>query len=393
MSETQIEHGVVGRVAHVSTEASEFFIELRNGEFLGISGLAGSDDVKVGDVVLVNDARVRPAPDVLWTPPAAPTVALVREVFGTRAVIQRDPTQGVVNVDPAKTTVGSTVLIHGDSVEVLSDGATSAPGSSASAGPDPTAAESLSLADFAGNPSVIARARDLIEIIQQGHRFLSTIGVSPPRGVLLSGPPGTGKTFLARIIANEAGCRFFEVTGSQVFRKWYGESQQFLTDLFAEAQADGPSIIYFDEFDAIALARSSESHEESRRIVTQLLNLMSGFSDSSAITVLAATNNPEALDPAIRRIGRFDWEIVFSLPSEPQRREILLAAGSRLRQVGIMPLDYLAHMTEGWSPAELSGIWREGGFLAAAEERDEVSEEDLIGGFERVRAEKAVRNR
>ena len=164
----------------------------------------------------------------------------------------------------------------------------------------------LSFDDFGGLATVVARARELIELPLRQSGNLAAIGARAVKGVLFTGPPGTGKTMLARIIASQAGASFYEISGPEIFSKWYGQSEELLRRIFESAGNDDKAIVFFDEIDSVAAQRDDRSHEASKRVVAQLLTLMDGFSSSEGIVVIAATNRPQDLDVALRRPGRFD---------------------------------------------------------------------------------------
>lgn len=237
--------------------------------------------------------------------------------------------------------------------------------------------------DFGGFPHVVDRARELIELPLKHRKELTAIGPRPIKGVLFTGPPGTGKTMLARIIANEAGATFYTISGPQVFSKWFGESEETLRRIFEDAKEHAPSIIFFDEIDSVATQRA-ESHEASRRVVAQLLTLMDGFASASNVVVIAATNRPQDIDIALRRPGRFDWEIEFTLPTLEDRCAILSASAAGLDTTGALPHDAIAARTEDWSSAELAAIWSEAALLAIADKRSTIVAEDYVGGHSRV---------
>lgn len=242
--------------------------------------------------------------------------------------------------------------------------------------------------DFGGLSDVKARARELIETPLQHHDALTAIGARPVKGVLFTGPPGTGKTMLARIIANAADATFYEISGPEIFSKWYGESEKILRAIFERAAKQPRSIVFFDEIDSIAGQRSGDAHEASKRVVAQLLTLMDGFDVNDNIVVIAATNRPQDIDVALRRPGRFDWEIVFPSPSQEDREAILRVSASRLATSGQLPHDSVAAHTQSWSGAELSAIWSEAALLAVTDDRRAIMAEDYLGGHARVDAQR-----
>ena len=242
----------------------------------------------------------------------------------------------------------------------------------------------LGFGDFGGLPEVVARARELIEVPLRNSQSLSMIGARPIKGLLFTGEPGTGKTMLARIIASQSDAAFYEISGPEIFSKWYGQSEELLRKLFAAAARHERAIIFFDEIDSVAAQRGDESHEASKRVVAQLLALMDGFTSDTNVVVIAATNRPQDLDVAIRRPGRFDWEIEFPYPNERDREDILTKTARRLRTRDPLPHRVIAAMSSGWSGAELTQIWSEAALLAVEDKRCQIYEEDYVGGFERV---------
>lgn len=249
--------------------------------------------------------------------------------------------------------------------------------------------------DFGGYPEVVERAKELISIQFKRRVYLDRINAKPIKGVLFTGPPGTGKTHLARIIAHEAKAHFTLISGPEIVSKWVGDSEDLLRRLFeaARSSALGRAIIFFDEIDSIAERRTSESHEFSKRVVAQLLTLMDGLGDhSKGVMVIAATNRVEALDPALLRPGRFDWEIQFGMPNESDRLQILEVGSRRLSIAENLPLREIAALTETWSAAEVTSLWTEAAHVAAGERRGQIAGEDLARAFERVSVRPRRRN-
>ena len=245
----------------------------------------------------------------------------------------------------------------------------------------------LSFDDFGGYRDVVARAKELIATQLERRDELEKIGARPVKGILFTGPPGTGKTHLARIIANQAGADFYDISGPTIVSKWVGDTEELLRKIFDHAKAStrGKAIIFFDEIDSIAESRSGESHEASRRLVAQFLTLMDGFETSKhATVVIAATNRADALDPALTRPGRFDWEIEFGLPTLDDRLAILEIGRRGIQCDSSLPLVEIAVRTHDWSAARLTSIWTEAALIAASDKRSQIAGEDLAQAYERV---------
>jgi len=169
----------------------------------------------------------------------------------------------------------------------------------------------------------MAQIREMIELPLRHPTLFKTLGVKPPLGVLLYGPPGSGKTLIARAIANETGAFFFLLNGPEIMSKMAGEAEANLRKAFEEAEKNSPAIIFIDEIDSIAPKRDKTNGEVERRVVSQMLTLMDGLKGRGHVVVLAATNRPNSIDPALRRFGRFDRELDIGVPDEVGRMEIL----------------------------------------------------------------------
>ncbi len=212
--------------------------------------------------------------------------------------------------------------------------------------------------DVGGMGDTIRQLREMVELPLRYPELFTRLGVDPPKGVLLHGPPGTGKTRLARAVANESEASFFTINGPEIMGSAYGESERRLREVFEEAAKAAPSIVFIDEIDSIAPKRSGTPGEAEKRLVAQLLTLMDGLHTRSNIVVIAATNRPDALDEALRRPGRFDREIVVGVPDESGRREILGIHTRGMPLTGV-DLDELARTTHGFVGADLGALARE----------------------------------
>ncbi|HDR73628.1 MAG TPA: AAA family ATPase [Methanoculleus sp.] len=181
----------------------------------------------------------------------------------------------------------------------------------------------ISYEDIGGLKGELQRVRETIELPMRHPELFRKLGIDPPKGVLLYGPPGTGKTLIAKAVANESGANFIPIAGPEVISKYYGESEQRLREIFEEAQNNAPSIIFIDELDSIAPKREEVTGEVERRVVAQLLTMMDGLEERGEVVVIGATNRLDAIDPALRRPGRFDREIEIGVPNEEDRLEVL----------------------------------------------------------------------
>ncbi len=213
--------------------------------------------------------------------------------------------------------------------------------------------------DIGGMGQTIDQLREMVELPLRYPELFQRLGVDPPKGVLLHGPPGTGKTRLARAVANESDAEFFLINGPEIMGSAYGESEKRLREVFEEATKASPSIVFIDEIDSIAPKRGQVSGEAEKRLVAQLLTLMDGLESRANIVVIAATNRPEAIDEALRRPGRFDREIVVGVPDERGRREILGIHTRGMPLADNVELNELSRTTYGFVGADLAALTRE----------------------------------
>ena len=218
--------------------------------------------------------------------------------------------------------------------------------------------------DIGGLHEEIKQVREMIELPLKHPELFERLGIEAPKGVLLHGPPGTGKTLLAKAVANETNANFYSLSGPEIMSKYYGESEENLRKIFKEAIENAPSIIFIDEIDSIAPKREEVTGEVERRIVAQLLALMDGLEERGKVVVIGATNRINAIDPALRRPGRFDREIEIGIPDKNGRKEILEIHTRGMPLAKDVDLDKLAEMTHGFSGADLAALCKEAAIRA-----------------------------
>ncbi|AYY13127.1 ATP-binding protein [Actinobacteria bacterium YIM 96077] len=393
--EVEVVEGRFARVLHTSDSPPTVYFKLGDGTV----GHATSNQpiaFETGSVVFVSDSSMRSAPDDLWNP--EPQIAVVRLKLDDITIVD---TGGrwieVPTVDTVEYGRGNTVHVTKEDgvLRKLDDEPLRF-----IEFPDLTdevvtkfkiPAPKESFDNLGGLDDVIERAKELIEVPLEYGNVLEKIGARPIRGVLLTGPSGTGKTLFARIMAAQSGATFYLINGPEIMSKWYGQSEELLRMIFADARKQR-SIVFFDEIDSVAGQRTDTANEASNRIVATLLTELDGFSAGEhELMVLATTNRPEDVDEAIRRPGRFDWQIHFSLPDLAGRTDILRKTMKGKRAADDLPLEAIATQSEGWSGAELNSIWTEAALLAVQDGREQIEIEDFFGGWERAVAQRAVR--
>ncbi len=301
--------------------------------------------VTIGDLLRVGTPGTAPREFlIIGTTPATPNYTLQKRKTGElEAVIP--PVEPVTDVDAVLVQTGTIVRAQGRG--------------SANGAP-----RRVSYEDIGGLGKELQRIREMIELPLKYPAVFDRLGVEPPKGVLLYGPPGTGKTLIARAVAAETNAAFFVINGPEIINKFYGESESRLRGVFQEAQRRAPSIIFIDELDALAPKRTEMGGEVERRIVGQLLALMDGMASRGQIVLIGATNQPNALDSALRRPGRFDREISLRVPDVRGRTEILSIHSKDAALANDVDLPRLAQLTPGFVGADLEALCREAAMIA-----------------------------
>jgi len=218
--------------------------------------------------------------------------------------------------------------------------------------------------DIGGLQEEIQRLREMVELPMRHPEIFQRLGIDPPKGVLLHGPPGCGKTLLARAVANESDANFFSINGPEIMSKFYGESEARLREMFQQAEKNAPAIIFIDELDSVAPKREEVTGEVERRVVAQLLALLDGLTSRGNVIVIGATNRPNALDPALRRPGRFDREIEIGIPDKKGRHEVLQVHTRGMYLADDVDLRKLSEVAHGYTGADLAALSREAGMKA-----------------------------
>jgi cell division protease FtsH len=253
----------------------------------------------------------------------------------------------------------------------------------------------VTFADVAGVDEAKAELQEVVEFLKEPQRY-GRLGARIPKGILLVGPPGTGKTLLARAVAGEAGVAFFSISGSEFVEMFVGVGAARVRDLFEQARSKAPAIIFIDELDALGRARGSfglGGHDEKEQTLNQLLAELDGFDPSTGVVLLAATNRPEILDPALLRAGRFDRQVLVDRPDKKGRIQILEVHIRKIRLAPGVALEQIAALTPGFSGADLANLVNEAALLATRHGAEAVTIEDFNQAVERIVAGLEKRNR
>ncbi|HKL23809.1 MAG TPA: CDC48 family AAA ATPase [Candidatus Nanoarchaeia archaeon] len=225
-------------------------------------------------------------------------------------------------------------------------------------------ATGVSYEDIGGLKDEVAKVREMVELPMKHPEIFEKLGVGAPKGVLMTGPPGTGKTLLAKAVANETDSSFYSINGPEIMSKYYGESEKHIRETFEKAQKNSPAIIFFDEIDSIAPKRGEGTDQTEKRIVSQLLSLMDGLKSRGQVVVMAATNRPDDIDPALRRPGRFDRELKINPPTEGGRKEILQIHTRGMPLGKNVNFDEISRKTIGYTGADIEALCKEAGLKA-----------------------------
>lgn len=359
---------IVGK-RHTVCKVMPAYMEARGGARIQLDGISrGNAGVALDDVVTVQKVVAQAAQRIVLSPAANGLSDRDLEYIGTRLdglpVVMGDRIRGTLvgsrSVDflVRETAPKGPVLIASHTLLTV--------GPPHSEAKTHTAARpTLSYEDIGGLKREVQRVREIIELPLRFPEVFSRLGIEAPKGVLLYGPPGCGKTLIARAVAHETDVNFFSISGPEIMQKFYGESEGHLRKLFEEATKQAPSIIFIDEIDSIAPKRQElgGEHQVERRVVAQLLSLMDGLKARGQVIVIAATNIPNALDPALRRPGRFDREIAIPIPDRHGRLAILEIYTRGMPVAKDVDLQRLADITHGFVGADLEALCREAAMI------------------------------
>ncbi len=344
-------------------------------------------NVGIDDRVTVEPADVKPAKSVTVALPQNLRIRgdigpLVRDKLSGQAVTEGQTVPFSLSFGPmassgqsvplkiASTAPSGTVVITDSTTIEISE--TPAEQISAGGAPSAEGIPNITYEDIGGLDDELDQVREMIELPMRHPELFQQLGIEPPKGVLLHGPPGTGKTLMAKAVANEIDAHFETISGPEIMSKYYGESEEQLRDVFEEAEENAPAIIFIDELDSIAAKREDAGGDVERRVVAQLLSLMDGLEERGRVTVIAATNRVDDIDPALRRGGRFDREIEIGVPDKDGRREILQVHTRGMPLTESIDLERYAENTHGFVGADLESLARESAMNALRRIRPEL---------------------
>jgi len=319
--------------------------------------------VTLGDKVKVRRANVKPAKTITFAPVEEVSfrgdvagyihARTIDKPFVKGDILILDVLDAEIPLVVTRTNPDGPVIVTGDTEVIFSE----KPAKLEKEVPDVT------YEDIGGLNEEIKKIREMVEVPMKYPEIFNKLGVSPPKGVLLYGPPGTGKTLLAKALANEINAYFTSINGPEIMSKYYGQSEENLRKIFEEAEKNAPAIIFIDEIDAIAPKREESQGDVEKRVVSQLLTLMDGLKSRGKVVVIGATNRPDAIDPALRRPGRFDREIEIGVPDKQGRYEIL-QIHTRGMPLDNVDLKKIAEITHGYVGADLEMLCKEAAMKA-----------------------------
>jgi len=333
--------------------------------------------VGIGDMVRIKKAEIKPAEKVVLAPPEGTSIQFGgdAEDMVKRQIMKRPISKG--DIIPVMSTMAHPFLgrvVTGQAIPLV---AIEAEPEGIILITDKTdiklrdkpvvldvTGTGITYEDIGGLTDEIQRLREMIELPMKHPEVFERLGIEPPKGVLMYGPPGTGKTLIAKAVANESGANFFSIAGPEIMSKYYGESEQRLREIFEQANEGAPSIIFIDELDSIAPKREEVTGEVERRVVAQLLTMMDGLEERGQVVVIGATNRIDAIDPALRRPGRFDREIEIGVPDRLERIEILQIHTRGMPLSGDVRLEYISDRTHGFVGADISALAKEAAMKA-----------------------------
>ena len=376
-----VDVGEIIEIIGKKSTAAKLFRVMQEDEGKGILRIDGlvrrNVGVSIGDKVEVRKAEVFPAERVTIAPIISEghkiSFGQGIENFVKRGLLKRPLTKGDVVIVPGIALMGGALpfmvikVMPKGVVQIVDDTIIEMKEEPVREGEVLTA--TVTYEDIGGLKEELRKVREMIELPLKHAELFERLGIGPPKGVLLYGPPGTGKTLIAKAVANEAGANFLSIQGPEIMSKYYGQSEERLREKFEEAQKNAPSILFIDELDSIAPRREEVTGEVERRVVAQLLTLMDGLSGRGQVIVIGATNREEAIDPALRRPGRFDREIEIGVPDREGRMEILMIHTRGMPIEGSEDerdqlLTDLANRTHGFVGADLAALAREAAMKA-----------------------------